>query len=498
MRALYLAAALAAPLTTQAFADAPAGVTSFTLDNGLKAVVIEDHRAPVVVQMVWYKIGAADEVSGKTGLAHYLEHLMFKGTEKLEPGELSKTVAANGGMDNAFTSLDFTAYFQRIASDRLPLIMEMESDRMENLRVGEEDWQAERQVVLEERAQRTDSDPASLFAEERNAAQYLNHPYGRPVIGWRDEMTALTRADALKWYEDYYAPNNAILILAGDVTPEKARELAEQYYGPIPAKDGVERAARPQEPDQRAPRRITMHDPRVPQPRMTRTVLVPERNSGDQKTAAALSVLAELLGGSPQTSVLGQKLVMTGRALYAGAGYEGYSVDRTNFYFSLIPADGQTPEEAEAALDQVLSEFLAEGPDPAQLERIKTQIRANQIYEQDSAHGRAYQYGQGLATGLTVEDVSDWPDILSEVTTEDVMQAADLVMNSTATVTGWLLPVETTGEISDAGREKMEEMAADPQTGAILPETSPASGAGSPVEADESATTEPEAEEVTQ
>lgn len=498
MRALYLAAILAASLATQAVAETPPGVTSFTLDNGMEAVVIEDHRAPVVVQMVWYKVGSADEVAGKTGLAHYLEHLMFKGTEKLEPGELSKTVAANGGRDNAFTSYDFTAYFQRIASDRLPLIMEMESDRMQNLRVGEEDWQAERQVVLEERAQRTDSDPAALFAEERTAAQFLNHPYGRPVIGWRDEMMALTRADALKWYEGYYAPNNAILILAGDVTPEKARELAEQYYGSIPAKEGVERAARPQEPDQRAPRRLTMHDPRVPQPQMTRSVLVPERNPGDQKMAAALSVLAELLGGSPQTSVLGQKLVMTGQALYAGTGYEGYAVDRTSFYFSLIPADGQTPEEAEAALDQVLQDFLADGPDPAQLERIKTQIRASQIYEQDSAHGRSYQYGQGLATGLSVEDVSDWPDILAEVTAEDVMDAADLVVNSTATVTGWLLPTPTEGELSEAGRRAVEELAADPQFGAIPPETSSELGDASTEEAAEPATTETQDEEVTE
>ena len=172
------------------------GVTHFTLPNGLETVVIEDHRAPVVVQMVWYRIGSADEQPGKSGIAHYLEHLMFKGTEKLEPGELSKTVTANGGMDNAFTSYDYTAYFQRIASDRLPLVMEMEADRMANLRIGEDDWQAERQVVLEERAQRTDSDPASLFAEERNATLFYNHPYGRPVIGWRAEMEGLTRDDA--------------------------------------------------------------------------------------------------------------------------------------------------------------------------------------------------------------------------------------------------------------------------------------------------------------
>ena len=437
MRVLSLAALMVA---TPALAEMPQGVTHFTLDNGMEAVVIEDHRAPVVVQMVWYKVGSADEKAGKTGLAHYLEHLMFKGTDKLAPGELSKTVTANGGSDNAFTSYDFTSYFQRIAADRLPLVMEMEADRMQNLRIGEEDWQAERQVVLEERAQRTDSDPSALFAEERSAAQYLNHPYGRPVIGWRDEMTGLTREDALDWYATHYAPNNAILVLAGDVTPEKARELAQKYYGGIPAKDGVARGPRPQEPQQRAPRRMEMKDPRVPQPTMIRTVLVPERNPGDQKMAAALTVLAELLGGSAQTSVLGQKLVMTGKALFAGAGYDGFAVDPTNFYISISPVDGTPPAEAEAALDQALTEFLATGPDPAQLERVKTQIRAAQIYEQDSAHGRAYEYGQGLATGLTVEDVNAWPDELAAVTADDVMAAADLVLNSTANVTGWLLP----------------------------------------------------------
>ncbi|WBU53248.1 pitrilysin family protein [Paracoccus sp. SCSIO 75233] len=447
MRALCLVASLAA---APALAEAPPGVSSFTLDNGMQAVVIEDHRAPVVVQMVWYKVGSADEAPGKTGLAHYLEHLMFKGTDTMEPGEFSQTVTANGGMDNAFTSYDYTAYFQRIASDRLPMIMEMEADRMANLRVGEEDWQAERQVVLEERAQRTDSNPAALFREERSAAQFLNHPYGNPVVGWRDEMMGLTRADALAWYDRYYAPNNAILVLAGDVTPERAQELAVQYYGPIPAEDDAIRAARPQEPEQRATRRMVMHDPRVPQPSMIRSILVPERNPGDQETAAALTVLAELLGGSPQTSVLGQELVMTGKALSASVGYDGFAVDPTNFYISMTPVDGVPPEEAEAALDEILAGFLRDGPDPEQFERVKTQIRASRIYELDSAHGRAYDYGQGLATGLSIEDVNDWPDLLENVGTEDVMAAAELVLNSTASVNGWLMPAEDDAEAAPA------------------------------------------------
>jgi len=441
MRRAPLPAALALSLSAlPALADMPEGVSSFTLPNGLETVVIEDHRAPVVVQMVWYKIGAADEAPGKSGIAHYLEHLMFKGTDTLGPGELSRTVTANGGMDNAFTSYDYTTYFQRIASDRLPLIMRMEADRMANLKIGEDDWQAERQVVLEERAQRTDSDPRALFGEEQSATLYYNHPYGRPVIGWRQEMMDLTRKDAIKWYDDNYSPSEAVLILAGDVTPEKARELAEKYYGPIPAKAEAAPRIRPQEPTQRSPRRMEMVDPRVPQPVMTRMILAPERNPGDQARAAALTVLAELLGGSMQTSVLGRELALKGKAIWAGASYDGLAVDPTNFTISMMPAQGLSRDKAEAALDKVLADFLKTGPDKADLERVKTSIRAARIYARDSAQGRAYDYGQGLATGLSIEDVNDWPDILSAVTAQDVMTAAQEVLTGDARVTGWLLP----------------------------------------------------------
>ncbi|MFV0383988.1 M16 family metallopeptidase [Paracoccus sp. (in: a-proteobacteria)] len=439
MRRLALSAALAL-MALPALAEMPEGVSHFTLPNGLETVVIEDHRAPVIVQMVWYRIGSADEVPGKSGIAHYLEHLMFKGTDKMAPGELSKTVTANGGMDNAFTSYDYTAYFQRIAADRLPLIMEMESDRMQNLRIGEDDWQAERQVVLEERAQRTDSDPGSLFAEERNAVQFYNHPYGRPVIGWRQEMMGLTREDAIKWYDDHYSPNEAVLILAGDVTPEKAHELAAKYYGPIPARGEAAPRVRPQEPAQQSPRRMQMQDARVAQPTMIRSYLVPERNPGDQKPAAILTVLAELLGGSMQTSVLGRELALPGKALWVNAGYDGLSVDPTTFVLSLVPAQDVTPPQAEDLLNTALASFAASGPAQADLERVKTRIRAARIYARDSAHGRAYDYGQGLSTGLTIEDVNDWPDILSSVTADEVRTAAQQLIDNKATVTGWLLP----------------------------------------------------------
>ncbi|WP_342773346.1 pitrilysin family protein [Paracoccus luteus] len=448
--ALMLATAAAAPAQTPAQTPSamPPGVSHFTLPNGMQAVVIEDHRAPVVVQMVWYRIGSADEVPGKTGLAHYLEHLMFKGTDRLAAGELSKTVTANGGMDNAFTSYDFTAYFQRIASDRLDLVMGMEADRMENLRIGEDDWQAERQVVLEERAQRTDSDPRALFGEERSAVQFYNHPYGRPVIGWRQEMEGLTRDDALAWYDAHYAPNAAVLVVAGDVTADQVRALAEKHYGPIAPKPGADRKARPQEPLQRAERRIEMADPRVAQPILSRSVIAPERNPGDQRTAAALTVLAELLAGSPQTSALGQALVLPGKALYVGAGYDGLAVDPTEFSVSMVPAPGVAQADAEAALDAAINAFLRDGPDPDQLDRVRTQLRAARIYERDSAHGRAYDYGQGLAIGLSVRDVNDWPDLLAAVTADDVRAAAALVLGDRPGVTSWLLPDPATAEVA--------------------------------------------------
>ncbi|KGJ05819.1 zinc protease [Paracoccus halophilus] len=447
---------------TPALAEMPKGISSFTLDNGLEAVVIEDRRAPVVVQMLWYRIGSADEQPGKSGLAHYLEHLMFKGTDKLEAGELSRTVTANGGMDNAFTSYDFTAYFQRIASDRLPLIMEMEADRMANLRIGEDDWQAERQVVLEERSQRTDSDPGAQFSEERGALQFYNHPYGRPVIGWRQEMEGLTREDAIAWYDSYYAPNQAVLIIAGDVTAERARELAEEYYGPIPARSDTARQPRPQEPVKYAARRIERSDPRVAQPVLTRTTLATERNPGDQTAAAALTVLAELLGGSAQTSVLARDLVLTGKALYVNASYDGLTVDPTSFGISLVPAPGVANVDAEAALDAALAKFLADGPDPAQLERVKTQIRAAQIYARDSAHGRAYEYGQGLSIGLSVEDVNSWPDILAAVTAGDIRAAAREVLADKVNVTGWLLPQPPDGGAQAAAPAGPEPVSANP------------------------------------
>lgn len=418
-------------------------VTSFMLDNGMEVVVLEDHRAPIVTHMVWYRVGAADEVAGKSGIAHFLEHLMFKGTDKMEAGEFSEIVAANGGSENAFTSYDYTGYFQRVAADRLALMMELESDRMRNLHLTEDEVLPERDVVLEERNSRTENDPGALFAEQRTALQYFNHPYGVPIIGWKHEVAALTRADAVAFYETYYAPNNAILVVAGDVEPDAVLALAEQYYGRLAPSDNLPPRARPQEPPHLAPIRAEFRDARVRTPYLVRTYLAPNRRSGDQKEAAALTILAELLGGSGITSVLGKELQLEQKiALNAASFYGGVSVDPQTFGVYVVPAPGTSLAEAEAAMDASIAQFLAEGPDPEHLMRIKTQIRASEIFARDSIDGYARRYGAALTAGLTIQDIQDWPDILQSVTAEDIVAAAKRVFDLDNSVTGWLMPEE--------------------------------------------------------
>ena len=262
-------------------------VTTATLDNGLEVVVIEDHRAPVVVHMLWYRAGSADETPGVSGVAHFLEHLLFQGTKNMAPGELSRVVAENGGTDNAFTSYDQTGYYQRVAADRLGLMMQMEADRMVNLQLGPEEIRTEREVIIEERNMRTENDPAALMREQARAAQYLNHRYGVPIIGWRHEMVGLDLEAALEYYKTNYAPNNALLIVAGDVTPDEVLALAKEHYGPIAANPDLAPRDRPQEPPQTAPRRLVFEDPRVAQPYVIRTYLAPERDPGAQEKAAA-------------------------------------------------------------------------------------------------------------------------------------------------------------------------------------------------------------------
>ena len=411
-------------------------VTTATLDNGMEVVVIEDHRAPVAVQMVWYKTGSADEPPGVSGVAHFLEHLLFKATDDLESGEFSRVVAENGGTDNAFTSYDYTAYHQRVAADRLELMMTMEADRMNDLRLTEQDIETERQVILEERNQRVDSDPSAIAREQMRAAQFLNHRYGQPVIGWRHEMEQLDLQDVLGTYDLWYSPNNAILVVAGDVEPDAVVALAQKHYGAIPAEPGLPPRERQQEPPQMAARTVRYEDPRVSQPYVARSYIAPARNAGDQEEAAALVYLAEILGGSSFTSVFAEKLTFdTPVALFSGAGYDGTALDDGSFSVTVAPRPGVSLEEAEAAMDQALLEFLDEGVDPAQLERVRTQLKASEVYALDNVEGLANRYGAGLATGLTVEDIKAWPAILQEVTADDIMAAARGVLDPKSSVT---------------------------------------------------------------
>lgn len=444
MRSVLLRGALAlAPLCFASGALASTDqVTTFSLDNGMDVVVIEDHRAPVVEHMVWYRAGSADEERGVSGVAHFLEHLLFKGTNTLEPGEFSATVAANGGTDNAFTSYDKTAYHQRVAADRLGLMMQMEADRMVNLQLSEQDILTEREVIIEERNQRVENDPAALMREQLRAALFLNHPYGTPVIGWRHEMEQLDLDDALAYYHKYYAPNNATLIVSGDVTPEEVKRLANIHYAPLPANPDLKLRMRPTEPRHLAGRRLTYADPRVAQPYVMRSYLAPERNPGEQEKAAALTLLAEVLGGG-QTSVLTRKLQFESqKALYTGAWYNGTSLDHGSFGMAIVPAVGQTLDQAEEALDQAVAEFIEEGVDAQQLDRIKFQIKASQIYARDNASTLARRYGDALTSGLTVEDVQAWPDVLSAVTEEDIILAAQEVLDWRRSVTAHLVKKE--------------------------------------------------------
>ena len=413
-------------------------VTGFVLDNGLEVVVIEDHRAPVVVHSLWYRAGAADEEPGKSGVAHFLEHLLFKGTKKTKPGEFSKIVEKLGGSDNAFTSWDYTGYYQRISKDRLALMMELESDRMKNIQLSVKDIETERKVVLEERSQRTDSDPGALFAEQRRAAMYLNHPYGIPIIGWRHEIENLNKKDIIAFYKKYYGPNSATLIIAGDAVPSEVKDLAEKYYGRLTPIVGLDKRERSQEPTHLAERKIIFEDPRVSQPYLIRNYLVPERNQADQKVPAILTVLAELLGGNENTSVLGKSLQLaTKKALYTSAFYSGVSYDATTFGLVIVPIKGRTLQQAEKDLDIAINDFIENGVDLNQLNRIKKQLRASNIYAQDNIFGLARLYGSALMSGLSIKDIQDWPGLLQDVSPVQIIELAKDLRDKRNAVTGF-------------------------------------------------------------
>lgn len=414
---------------------------TLTLENGLEIVVIEDHRAPVVTHMVWYKIGSADEPTGKSGIAHFLEHLMFKGTKTIPSGEFSSIVARNGGQDNAFTSLDYTAYFQNASVDKLPLLMKIEADRMSNLVLNDEVVGPELQVVLEERSQRTDNNPASLFGEQLSAAQYLAHPYGIPVIGWRNEIEKLTTQDAIDWYKKYYAPNNAILVVAGDVRAKEVFDLARKHYGPHKPIELPKRIRRT-EPPQLAKRILVMHDKRVREPSWRQSYLAPSTRTGDLKEVRALEVLNEILSGGV-TSRLYSKLVIEEKiASNVGAYYHSGSFDASTFTLYGSPSNGHSLEVVEARIHDILEEVMAQGVTAEEVALAKKQLLAAAIYTRDSISGAANIFGGALASGEAIENVVNWPQQISEVLIEDVNKAAAAVFVERQSVVGKLLPEE--------------------------------------------------------
>ena len=432
------AATMLSPRSAQAEASGPA-VARFTLANGMECLVIPDHRAPVVTHMVWYRVGSADEVPGKSGLAHFLEHLMFKGTAKHPEGQFSKILAALGGQENAFTGNDYTAYFQRVTRDHLEEVMAFEADRMTGLTLNDKVVNSERDVVLEERRMRTDNSPAAQLGEAMQASLFVNHPYSHPVIGWEQEIKQLNREEALAFYRRFYAPNNALLVVAGDVTPGEVKKLAEKTYGRTPRNDAIPPRRRPVEPEARADRRVVLADERVAQPNLTRNYLVPSYRTAQPGEAEAIDVMTHVLG-TGSLSRLYRKLVVERKiAASAGAWYGGIAYDATRLGISATPLPGVTLDDLDKSVDEVIADLVQNGIAAGELARAKTKLIADVVYSWDDPFTLARMYGAALTTGLSVERIKEWPDHIRAVTADQVREAARKWLAARHAVTGYLV-----------------------------------------------------------
>ncbi|MBJ3778624.1 M16 family metallopeptidase [Acuticoccus mangrovi] len=416
--------------------------TTFSLDNGLQVVVIPDRRAPIVTHMVWYRIGAADEPPGKSGIAHYLEHLMFKGTSENPGSTFSDTVARVGGRENAFTSNDYTGYYQQVSKQNLPQMMALEADRMRNLRLTHEVSAPELKVVLEERRARIETRPSAELGEAVDAALFINHPYSDPIIGWPNEVASLTFEDALNFYRSHYRPGNAVLVIAGDVDVDEIRTLAEETYGKIADDKGRVTRVRPQAQKLRADRLVELADPRVTQSSTQLAWLVPSYTTAEPGTAEALDVLAEILGGN-NTSRLYTALVRDEKiATSAGAWYQSSAIDDTRFVFYAIPRGDTSLEALEDRAREIIADIADNGVSDEELQRAKTSLLASAIFAQDNQASLARIFGAALATGSTVEEVQTWPTAISAITADDVRAAAKTWLDDQATVTGRLLEAD--------------------------------------------------------
>lgn len=415
-------------------------VANFTLENGLEVVVIPDHRAPVVTHMLWYKVGSADEEPGKSGIAHFFEHLMFKGTKEHKAGEFSAAIAEIGGQENAFTSYDYTAYFQQVPPDALETMMAFESDRMRNLILSDQVIVPERDVIIEERNSRVENDPDSLLGEEVQATLYQNHPYRIPVIGWMHEIEKLNREDAVEFYNRYYAPNNAVLVVAGDVEPETVRALAEKTYGEVPRGADLPPRVRPQEPEQNTRRAVTMTDERVTVPGFRKAWVVPSYNNADPGEGEALDLLGEILGGGIRSRIYQELVVKQGVASSAGAYYQGNALDSSEFAVYGSPRGEATLEDVEKAVDAEIAKIARTGVSETELEKAKNRFVRSMIFARDSQTGMARIYGSTLTTGGTVDDVAAWPERVRAVTAEQVQAVAAKYLDQDRSVTAYLLP----------------------------------------------------------
>ena len=415
-------------------------ISNFKLANGMEVVVIPNNRAPVVTHMVWYRVGSADEVSGKSGLAHFLEHLMFKGTSKRAPGEFDRLIDINGGEGNAFTTSDYTAYFQRIASDRLELMMELEADRMQNLVLTDENVLPELDVVREERRERTDNDPSALLGEQIDAAMYTAHPYGKPVIGWMSEVAKLTRADAMAFYRAHYTPANAVLVVAGDVTPEQVKVLAEKYYGVLKNSFTPQPRVRTPEPDPIAARRVTLIDARAASPAVQRSYLAPSYAASTGHEALALDLLADILGSGTQSQLYKSLVIDQKIAAYAAAWYSGDQMDSGTFGVYGAPNPGVDVAKVEAAMDAVLADLLKNGVTQQELDRVRNQAIAERVYTLDNQAALARMAGVALTTGLSARSIFDRDVEIGKVTLDDIRAAAARIIVLKRSVTGVLLP----------------------------------------------------------
>ncbi|MBL8659043.1 MAG: insulinase family protein [Rhodospirillales bacterium] len=437
---LFIVLALAAILALLPAGQGSAAVfnpETFTLDNGLQVVVIPNHRTPVVTHMIWYKVGAADEQTGHSGIAHLLEHLMFKGTPTHGPGEFSTLVSRNGGQENAFTSWDYTAYYQSVAKDRLPLVMELEADRMTNLVLNDEQIASEKEVVLEERRQRVENDPGAILDIYADATLFFNHPYRRPIIGWENEIRDLAVADVLAFYRRWYAPNNAILVVAGDVTADEVRSLAERYYGGIARADTPPRA-NIQEPPAKTPRRIEMSDPRVRQETWSRSYIAPSAVYGARELADPLEVLAYVLGGGPSSLLYRKLVVEDGLADQAQVSYEADMRGPAQFVIGVQPREGVSLATIESAVDAVIADVIAAGVGSEDVVRAKRRLQAEAVYARDSISDGAQVLGRALAIGMPVAHVEGWPARIAAVSADQVNAAARAVLDPGGSVTALL------------------------------------------------------------